>query len=173
MGLVQFHRRMKIIDLFAFEAKHYPSCLNLEIFPHSVHKIRAWDSQCRWSYLCLHVCMSASHKKVLVSVLAHIQTHVVQQNEVLSLSSCACSISRNWNKMGTRTQTIALRNYWISEWPNQWSCLLHEGRSRQSWCNFSLACVHLEYYRFWCYCLSVHSWKRKQKYVPSSLNIEH
>lgn len=85
MGLVRLHRRVNNKDLFAGEAKHHPSCLRSfrTAFANHERGIRraegAKDTE--------HARMSAAHEKALVSVLEHIQTHVVQQNEVLRLSS--------------------------------------------------------------------------------------
>ena len=85
MGLVRLHRQVKNKDLFACEAKHHPSCFISfgTAFANYERGIRraegAKDTE--------QACMSAAHEKAFISVLEHIQTHVVQQNEVLQLSS--------------------------------------------------------------------------------------
>ena len=85
LGLVRLHRQVKDKDLFACEAKHHPSCFksfrtafaNYELKIHKAKGSKDTD----------YACMSAAHEKALSLVLEHIQTHVVQQNEVLQLSS--------------------------------------------------------------------------------------
>ncbi|KAI4827603.1 hypothetical protein KUCAC02_030988 [Chaenocephalus aceratus] len=85
MGLVRLQRQVKGKDLFACEAKHHQSCFksfrtafaNFE--RSSILKAGAKDTN--------QAFVSASHEKAFVSVLEHIGTHVVQQNEVLQLSS--------------------------------------------------------------------------------------
>ena len=85
MGLVQLHRRVKNIDLFAVEAKHHPSCLRS--FRTAFANYERGILRAEGANYTVHASMAAAHKKALVSVLAHIQTHVVQQNEVLRLTS--------------------------------------------------------------------------------------
>jgi hypothetical protein len=85
MGLLQLHRRVKDKDLFAGEAKHHPSCyksFRTQFFNYErkIHKaVEPPDSE--------DVGFSAAREKAFASVLEHIQVHVVQQNEVLQLSS--------------------------------------------------------------------------------------
>jgi hypothetical protein len=83
--LLRLHRLVKNTDLFAVEAKHHPSCLRsfrtaFAIYERGIFRAEgAKDTD--------HTRMSAAHEKALVSILEHIQTHMVRQNEVLRLSS--------------------------------------------------------------------------------------
>ena len=85
MGLVRLHRQVKGKDLFACEAKHHPSCLKSfhTAFANYERRIRrskrGKDTE--------QESMSAAHEKAFMSVLEHIQTHIIQQNEVLQLCS--------------------------------------------------------------------------------------
>lgn len=81
MGLVRLHRQVKGKDLFACEAKHHPSCF--KSFHTAFYNYecgiqrdkKAKDTE------------QTAHEKAFVSVLEHIQTHVIHQKEVLELSS--------------------------------------------------------------------------------------
>ena len=85
LGLVRLHRQVKDKDLFACEAKHHPSCFKsfrtaFANYERKIHKAKgSKDTD--------YACISAAHENALSLVLGHIQTHVVQQNEVLQLSS--------------------------------------------------------------------------------------
>jgi hypothetical protein len=82
LGLVRLHRQVKDKDLFACEAKYHPSCFKsfrsaFANYERKIHMAKgAKDTD--------HACMSAAHEKALKE---HIQNHIVQQNEVLQLSS--------------------------------------------------------------------------------------
>lgn len=85
MSLVKLHWQVKNKDLFPVEAKHHPSCFKSfhTDFTNYEHRIRRADIGKDTE----HAVMSATNDNVLVLVLEHIQTHVVQQNKVLQPSS--------------------------------------------------------------------------------------
>ena len=84
MGLVQLYRQVKNKDLFAVEAKHHQSCLKsfrtaFANFERGIQRSEREDTE--------QVQVSVAHDKAFTLVLAHIQKHVIQQNEVLKLVS--------------------------------------------------------------------------------------
>jgi len=85
MGLVRLHRQVKSKDLFACEAKHHPSCF--KSFRTAFANYERGTCRAEGAKDTEQACMSAAHEKAFVSVLKHIETQVVQQNEVLQLSS--------------------------------------------------------------------------------------
>ena len=112
MGLVRLHRLVKNKHLFAGEAKHHPSCFKSfhTAFANYERRIRraeeAKDTE--------HARISAIHEKALISVLEHIQAHVVQQNEVLRLSSLRLiyveELERNgYEKLNYRSEKLLKR----------------------------------------------------------------
>ena len=86
----------------------------LEIFLHSIHQLRVWDSQ--------------SQTQRILSMLAcqlPMRRHWSWYWDTFKLMSssrmrsygylpCTCFMSKNWNRMGMRTLTIALKNYWTA-----------------------------------------------------------
>jgi hypothetical protein len=107
MSLFRLHRLVRSTDLFAVEAKHHPSCLRS--FRTSFANYERGINRAKEPKNTEHDHMSAAHEKALVSVWEHIQTHVIQQNEVLWLSSLCLLYIEELKRNGTRT--IALRNY--------------------------------------------------------------
>ena len=85
MGLDRLHRQVKDQDLFACEAKQHPSCFKSfrTAFANYERGIRRAEGEKDTE----HARISAAHDKALALVLEHLRTHVVQQNEVLRLSS--------------------------------------------------------------------------------------
>lgn len=85
MGLTLLHLLVKDVDLFAAEAKHHRSCLmsfrtafaNYERGICRADKGKETDQ----------FQMSAAHEKAFRTVLQHIQTSIIQQNEVVRLSA--------------------------------------------------------------------------------------
>ena len=85
MGLVRLHRQVKSKDLFACEAKHHPSCF--KSFRTAFANYERGTCRAEGAKDTEQACMSPAHEKAFISVLKHIETQVVQQNEVLQLSS--------------------------------------------------------------------------------------
>ena len=82
LGLSRLHRLVKGVDLFSAEAKYHESCFKsfcTTFFNYERGINRAKEPK--------HTEMLAAHEKALASVQDHIQIHVVQQNEVIRLSS--------------------------------------------------------------------------------------
>jgi hypothetical protein len=119
MGLFRLSRLVRSTDLFTVEAKHHPSCLRS--FRTSFANYERGINRAKEPKNTENNHMSAAHEKALVSVWEHIQTHVIQQNEVLRLSLRLLYIEElKWNGYENenyrseklmRTRTIALRNY--------------------------------------------------------------
>ena len=85
MGLLRLHRQVKNKDLFACEAKHHPSCL--KSFRTAFANYERGNVRTEGAKDTEHARISAIHKHAFISVLQHIQSHVVQLNEVLRLST--------------------------------------------------------------------------------------
>lgn len=85
MGIDCLHRRVQNKDLFAVEAKHHLSCLRSFRTAFSNYERGIGRAERRNDTE--HARVSAAHEKAFISVLEHIQTRIVQQNEVLRLSS--------------------------------------------------------------------------------------
>lgn len=85
LGLLRLHRQVKNKDLFACEAKRHFSCLQSfrTTFANYERGIHRSDVPHDTNY----AQMSAAHDKAIISVLNYIELHVVQENEVLRLST--------------------------------------------------------------------------------------
>ena len=82
MGLSRLHRLVKGVDLFSAEAKYHESCFKsfcTTFFNYERGINRTKEPK--------HTEILAAHEKALASVQDYIQIHVVQQNEVIWLSS--------------------------------------------------------------------------------------
>ena len=109
MGLVRLHRRLKDTDLFVVDAKHDPSCLISfrTAFANYERRIPRTEGANNSE----HARMSAVHEKALVSVLKHIQTHIVQHNEVLTLSSLRLLYVEELKRNGYENSNYRAENY--------------------------------------------------------------
>jgi len=85
MGMVKLYRRVQNEDLFAVAEQHHPSCFRS--FRTAFANYERGVQRAEGSKDTEHVQMSAAHGKALASVLEYIHTHVIQQNEVLRLTS--------------------------------------------------------------------------------------
>lgn len=85
MGLDRLHRQVKGKDLFACEAKHHPSCL--KSFHRAFANYERGIQRAKGAKNTEQDSMSAAHENAFNSVLEHIEPHIIQQNEVLQLSS--------------------------------------------------------------------------------------
>jgi len=85
MGLDRLHRQVQNKYLFAVEAKHHTSCLRsfrtaFFNYERGIDRAERRDDT-------EHARLSAAHEKALLAVLENIQTRIVQQNEVMRLTS--------------------------------------------------------------------------------------
>lgn len=85
MGLDRLHRLVKDKNLFALEAKHHPSCLRS--FHTAFNNYERGLQRAKESKDTEHSLMSAAHEKAFILVREKIETHIVQQNEVIQLTS--------------------------------------------------------------------------------------
>lgn len=98
MGLDRLHRLVKNKDLFAVEAKHHPSCLRS--FHTAFNNYERGLQRAKESKDNEHSLMSAAHEKAFTLVRERIETHVVQQNEVIHLTSLRLTYVQELRRAG-------------------------------------------------------------------------